>query len=307
MKTRRRAGAVGVEAMLNAVCQVGKLHPMARAAYREVDVTSNIPYADTGEDAHRLDIYRPRHATGLLPTVFYVHGGGFRILSKESHWMMALAFASRGYLVFNVEYRRGRYPRGLEDVCRAACWLMDEGSRYGADLGRIAVAGDSAGANLITSLAIAAATSRSEPWAQAVSESGFAPKVAMPACGILEVSDAKRLTSPRLPLWMADRIMAISQGYVGDGAPRGSLADPLRILEAEDATDRPLPCFFVPVGTRDPLIDDSRRLATALANRKTSVALKVYPGGIHAFHALIWQELAKTCWRDHFAFLEAHL
>ena len=308
-KTRRRAGVVGIEVMLNAVCRIGKLHPMAWEAARKVAVTKNVPYTGSGLPAHRMDIYRPRERSGPLPTVLYVHGGGFRILSKESHWMMALAFASRGYLVFNVEYRRGAYPRGLEDVCQAARWLMREGARYGADLDRLAFAGDSAGANLVTALAVALASTRAEPWAQAAAASGLAPKVVMPACGFLEVSDPARLLArnPSLKSWVADRILGVSRGYVGAGAPMNSLADPLRVLESDVAFDRPLPRFLIACGTRDPLLDDSRRLAAALARREVPAELKVYPGGVHAFHALVWRDLARACWRDHFAFLEDHL
>ena len=33
------------------------------------------------------------------------HGGGFSMLSKDTHWLMAMMFARRGYVVFNVNYR----------------------------------------------------------------------------------------------------------------------------------------------------------------------------------------------------------
>ena len=58
---------------------------------------------DTGLLEHRLDIYRPRESSGPLPIVLYIHGGGFRILSKDTHWVMGLAFARREFLVFNQE------------------------------------------------------------------------------------------------------------------------------------------------------------------------------------------------------------
>ena len=41
------------------------------------------------------------------PVVLYVHGGGFRILSKDTHWVMGLAYVRRGYLCANISYRLG--------------------------------------------------------------------------------------------------------------------------------------------------------------------------------------------------------
>ena len=34
---------------------------------------------------------------------------------------------------------------------------------------------------------------------------------------------------------------------------------------------------------------------------------RYYPGGIHAFHALVWDPAARRCWRDALAFLDRHL
>ena len=45
---------------------------------------------------HRLDIYRPIHRPKPWPVVFYVHGGAFHLLSKDTHWLMGLVFARFG-------------------------------------------------------------------------------------------------------------------------------------------------------------------------------------------------------------------
>jgi acetyl esterase len=71
--------------------------------------------------------------------------------------------------------------------------------------------------------------------------------------------------------------------------------------------DRPLPPFFVPVGTRDPLLDDTRRLEKALAGLNVPCEARYYPGGIHAFHAMVWDPAARRCWRDALAFLDRHM
>ena len=71
--------------------------------------------------------------------------------------------------------------------------------------------------------------------------------------------------------------------------------------------DRPLPPFFAPVGTRDPLLDDTRRLEKALGALDVPCEARYYPGGIHAFHAMVWDPAARRCWRDALAFLDRHM
>ena len=52
----------------------------------------------------------PNYKSCPLPAVIYVHGGGFsdcRKLSKAGNDSNAIAFAERGFVFFNVEYRTG--------------------------------------------------------------------------------------------------------------------------------------------------------------------------------------------------------
>jgi len=68
-----------------------------------------------------------------------------------------------------------------------------------------------------------------------------------------------------------------------------------------------LPAFFAPVGTRDPLLDDTRRLERALRRMGVSCEARYYLGELHAFPALVWRKNAQRCWRDTFAFLDRAL
>ena len=79
-----------------------KLHPRSRPKRHQVEVIKNIPYIDDGETAHTLDIYYPAYRPRPWPVVFYVHGGGFSLLSKDTHWVMGLAYARFGYMVVNI-------------------------------------------------------------------------------------------------------------------------------------------------------------------------------------------------------------
>src|SRR4051812_8733724 len=95
-RLRRDVGHRLFQSFFEGLSRVGRMHPQARPARHDLEVLRDIPYRDTAMVEHRLDVYRPRVRTGLLPVVLYVHGGSFRMLSKETHWIMALAFARQG-------------------------------------------------------------------------------------------------------------------------------------------------------------------------------------------------------------------
>jgi acetyl esterase len=309
---------------IHSLSRAARLHPRAVAAQRGIDIVRDVPYARAGHPAHTLDVYRPRAPSrwaiahpraGLRPAVLYVHGGGFRICSKDTHWALALAFARAGFVVFNVDYRlapRHPFPAAIEDVCAAARFVHDAAARFGADAGRLVLAGESAGANLVASLAIATSYRRPEPFARAVFDAGVRARAVVAACGIFQVSDPERFARRRpMAPWLNDRILETACGYVRDVPPQHAggldLADPLVWLERGVSPDRPLPPFFLPIGTRDPLLDDSRRMRDALARLGAHCDARFYVGGIHAFHALLWREEARACWRDQFEFLAKHI
>jgi acetyl esterase len=265
-----------------------------------------------------LDVYRPIRRRGPLPVVLYVHGGGFRILSKDTHWVMGIAFARRGYLVFNINYRlapQHPFPAAIEDACTALAWVHENAARFGGDPTRLALAGESAGANLVTSLAIATSWQRPEPWARRLWDLGVRPSAALPACGILQVSDTDRFHR-RKPLssFLRDRLGEVEHAYLqgypqetGAGGAPLDLADPLVWLEDAPPPGRPLPAFLAGVGTADPLLDDTRRLKVALDRRQVPCDVHYYPREPHAFHAFFWRPNARAFWRESYAFLDRHV
>ena len=296
---------------LNSISALGRLHPRARALMREVEVIRDLPYGPG--PAHRLDVYRPKGVDGPLPTLFYVHGGGFRILSKESHWMFGAGFAAMGFAVFTINYRLAPthpFPAALEDASRALAWLRDNAEAYRADLGRLVYAGESAGANLVSALTIAGCWPRPESLAKRVWDLELTPKVVLPACGMLQVSAGERyLSRSDLPKWIRARIKVVCESYLPHPSPipdENVLADPLSFFEVAAPPERSLPAFFAVCGARDPIREDSDRLGLALARFGQDSALAFYPGG-HAFHAFFWRDAARRSWTDTQTFLEGHI
>jgi acetyl esterase len=313
-RLRRKAGAVLVHRFIRGISAVARLHPQARPERHDVEVLHDVPYLDDGLSEHRLDVYRPTRRAGPFPTVLYIHGGAFRFLSKDTHWIMGLAFARRGYQVFNINYRlapRHPYPAAVEDSCSALKWLAKHGRAWDADLDRLVLAGESAGANLVTALTLTACWRRSETWAREVFDTGVVPRAVLPACGILQVTDVERFHRRKnLPQFLRDRLAEVRDGYL-QGVPAHpqalELADPLLVLERGDPPARPLPPFFASVGTADPILDDTRRLKAAIDKMGGVCEVRYYPGEPHAFHALVFRPNAQRCWDDAFRFLDQHV
>lgn len=311
---RRRAGALVVDNFFRGISSLGAMHPLARPERHNVRVVRDVAYlpADqAGSRDHLLDIWLPERAAAPPPVVLYIHGGGFRILSKDTHWVMGLSFARRGYAVFNVNYRLAPgapFPAAVQDVAAAYRWVVDNAASWGADPSRLILAGESAGANLAATLAVMTSYRRPEPWAQEVFALGRRPQAVVAACGMMQVSDPARFRrrKPNLGTMIFDRISEVSHAYIGGRAEGCDLADPLCIVERE-TPEHALPPFFLPVGTRDPILDDTRRFGAALERHGVPADVRYYRGGLHAFHAAVFTEAARQCWQDTFAFLERHV
>ena len=319
-RVRRRAGGWVAEGFFHGMARLGQLHPRARPSRHNVEVLRDIAYLHSGSTDHHLDVYRPigTKAGAELPALLYVHGGGFRILSKDTHWVMGIALARARFVVFSINYRLSPghiFPAAVEDTCEAYRWLVEHAHEYGGDAARLVLAGESAGANLVSALTVAACFPRAEPYARTVFDTGVVPKAVMPACGLLQVTDTERFARRKatLPRFVADRIEEVSHAYFGlKGVQPGDrkeldFADPLLVFERGDAPARPIPPFFLPCGTADPLLDDTRRLARALRAREVVVDEQYYPREMHAFHAFVFRPQAKKCWADTYRFLDAHV
>ncbi len=286
--------------------------PDAQPERHHVFLEPNVPYGTSRGHHHRLDVYVPMRFQRPLPVVMYVHGGGFASLSKDTHRVMALAIATRGYLVFNVNYRLGirhPYPEPLEDVSSALLWVNDNADRFGGDRTRIAVAGESAGGNLVTALGVMHAKRYDEPFARRVFDANIALRAVVSTYPYLDLSEHYRV-HPRLAGWYKAALFDAASAYLGHhvySEEHALLASPIRALEANFKPARPLPPFFIACGSRDPLLPQCQRLKDVLDRLHTPAELFIAPGEIHAFDAMVWRASARAKWRATHAFLTNYM
>src|SRR5215470_6305543 len=105
-------------------------------------------------------IVKPQGATGMLPVVVYMHGGGWVLGNAGTHDRLVreLAVGAQAAVAF-VEYTpspEAHYPVAIEQGYATAQWITRNGASKGLDSSRIAVAGESVGGNMAAALALMA-------------------------------------------------------------------------------------------------------------------------------------------------------
>jgi len=278
--------------------------PYSNPSHYNLKVVRDIDYRLPSNSVfHKLDAYYKPNAE-LKPVVLYVHGGGFATLSKNTHQVMALNFAARGYPTFAINYRLSpehKFPLPLEDCIDALLWVVDNAEKFNGDPNQIILAGESAGANLVTALTLIAKLPREEKFAQRLYERNLNIKATVPVYGLLNLNNINRFNSlsPSLKFIIGQ----CAKAYLKDPAS-DLLASPLaEIYKLNSEDGKLLPPFFIPCGTADPLFQDSKQLHLVLDNLGVHNVLSTHKNQIHGFNALMWKREAKEKWNELGAFL----
>ncbi|MEA3035033.1 MAG: acetyl esterase, partial [Sphingomonadales bacterium] len=94
------------------------------------------------------------------PLLLYFHGGGWVIGDLDTHDdVCRFLAAGAGVAVLSADYRLAPehpFPAAIEDAWSAFTWATGNAARLGADPGRIAIGGDSAGGNMAAVVSIRA-------------------------------------------------------------------------------------------------------------------------------------------------------
>jgi len=183
---------------------------------------------------------------GPHPVLLYLHGGAWVAGSPASHRKLTARFAEAGYLVVSLDYRLAPehpYPAAFEDGLDAVRWTAREIEEYGGDPSRLAIGGDSAGANLAAAVAIA------------LRDSVTAPRIsaALLIYGVFDMSDLGGASVNRM----------IHNAYLPDDA--AALLSHPTVSPIHQAEQLP-PCCIL-IGTEDALLPQSRQLRDVLERR----------------------------------------
>ena len=205
-------------------------------------------------------------------TLLYVHGGGYVMGSIATHRALVtrLSVAS-GARCLSLDYRwapEHPFPAAVDDAVKAYRWLLNQG----AEPGRLAIGGDSAGGGLTIATLVA------------LKDAG----VPLPACGVAlspwvdlegtgDSMSSKADVDPMID--DASMIEKMAGAYLDGKDPRTPLASPLYAdLEG-------LPPLLIQVGTAEVLLDDSTRLAARAKASGVETELEIWDDMIHVFES----------------------
>jgi acetyl esterase/lipase len=241
-----------------------------------------------------LDVFclRPVSATGPLPCILHVHGGGYVMGSAETMAPLRKPMVQAlGCAFASVEYRLApetAAPGAVEDCYAALAWLKAEPGAAGVDPARIGVMGESAGGGLAAALALLA---RDRGEHQLTFQHLIYPMLddrtsveadPDPFAGEFIWPHANNLFG-----WGA--LLGVAPG--SDGVSH--YASPAR---AESVAG--LPPTFVSTGALDLFVHENIDYARRLIRAGVPTELHVYPGAFHAFDFVPGADVASRARRD---------
>ncbi|GGJ83832.1 alpha/beta hydrolase [Deinococcus aquiradiocola] len=212
-------------------------------------------------------------AAGWPLTVFY-HGGGFAVGNIASHDGLCRELcAASGSAVLSVEYRLAPefpFPAPTDDVYAAYLWAAAHAAELGADASRLAVAGDSAGANLSTVVTL-----------RVRDEGGPTPRAQLlfyPAVDFVTETGSRRANGKGYFL-TEDMMRMFGEAYITDPAHAAHPhASPLLSAQLHD-----LPPALVLTAEFDPLIDEGEGYYRALVAAGNRAEYVPGPGMVHGY------------------------
>lgn len=206
-------------------------------------------------------------------SILYLHGGGFVSGSPRTHRGIAGRLARGvGARVVAPEYRLAPehpFPAALEDAEAVYMAMLDQGT----DPARLAIAGDSAGGNLVFALLLKLKQSGAPMPAAAVGLSPFADFTGS--------GESFRLNAMRDPLLHVRGFPSVVAAY----APNEDATNPL--LSPIFGELSGLPPTLIQCGSDEILLDDARRLHVALRAAGVPCDLEVWERMPH-----VWQAFA---------------
>jgi acetyl esterase len=224
-----------------------------------------------------IRIYTPREADRVAaptPVLVYFHGGGHVLGSLDMFDGLCCQLArGSGFIVVSVDYRlapENKFPAAAEDAFAAVVWVYGSARSFGGDPSRIAVAGDSAGANLAAVACLMAKDRDGPPIARQIL---FYPSTN----GRQQTASSVRngqgyLLNTQMMDWFT------AQYTNGTTDLLNPYFAPLR-----HADHSGLPPAVVVTAEYDPLLDEGKAYAERLTAAGVPVAYRCYEGTIHGF------------------------
>lgn len=113
-----------------------------------------------GDGEIRVKIYRPKSASGKLPSMLYTHGGGYVTGSPDVFdGLLARFIEMRPCIIVAPAYRNALvkpYPAAFDDCYMTLLWMRDHADELGIDASKFMIGGHSAGGGLTAAVTLKA-------------------------------------------------------------------------------------------------------------------------------------------------------
>ena len=221
-------------------------------------------------------VARPAGASGSLPGVVYLHGGGMVAGDERADLPVVLDWVEQvGVVLVSVDYRLAPehpYPAAVEDCHAALSWTAVHAGELGID-GRLVLAGTSAGGGL------AAATALLHRDRGGAGLAGL-----LLVCPML---DDRNVHAPVRPFHTWSSVSNLTGWTALLGAARGGPDVSPYAAPARAADLSGLPPAFIDVGTADVFLDEDVAFAQRIWAAGGRADLHVWAGGYHGFDGLV--------------------
>lgn len=207
------------------------------------------------------------------PLLIYAHGGGFMQGSLPS-WdaMLRELVRQSGVAALSVDYKLApehRFPVAFEEMVTMVRLAAREGAGLGIDPARLAVGGDSAGANLALAAALAL---------RDAGERSLSFVLLVYGCYSTDTESPSWQRFGRGAGLSQTQMRWIWETYLERPEQRDDWRAAPRLADLAG-----LPPAYLIVGRLDPLLDDSQRLSARLKEAGVPCELTVYDGINHGF------------------------
>jgi acetyl esterase/lipase len=178
-----------------------------------------------GNHPLQLADFRRPAGDGPHPAVVAIHGGFWRNLhSLDYMGHLCAALTARGFVTWNLEYRRvgdpgGGWPGSFHDVAAGTRYLFDHAGALDVDPGRVIVLGHSAGGHFASWLA----SLGNVPPGSEIAADPLPVAAAVPLAGVLDLRRCWELHLSN------DAVMGLLGGTPAEVPERYAAADPVAL------------------------------------------------------------------------------
>lgn len=224
-------------------------------------------------------IYTPQ-GEAPFPVIFYVHGGGWVIGDLDSYDASARALANAAKaIVVSTHYRQApeyKFPASHDDVFQVYQWTALNIHLSGGDPSRMAVAGESAGANMALDAVIRARDTERSIAPVALLLVYPVADTSMRTASYKQHAEARPLNAAMMAWFFSHELATADQAK----DPR------LNLVDAPSERFHSLPPTTIITADLDPLRSEGEKLADKIRDAKSQVTLRNFEGVTHEFFGM---------------------